>query len=116
MPQSLLLAPEPAMNKPAALLVLVLATRLAAQSVIAPASSASVRGPSGLNTLVRDSGQPRTYMLGINASELAAIPLGSQINGVSFRSYVGTGSPASWPTADVTWTNYDISVGPAIPT
>jgi hypothetical protein len=103
------------MTKPA-LLVLVLATKLAAQSVIVPASAAATRGPSGLNTLVRDSGQPRTYMLGINASELAGIPPGSLINGVSFRSYVGTASPASWPTADVTWTNYDISVGPAIPT
>jgi hypothetical protein len=104
------------MNHRAVLLVLCLAPTIAAQSVIVPASAANTRGPSGLNTLVRDAGQPRTYMLGINASELAGIPLGSLINGVSFRSYVGTGSLASWPTADVTWTNYDISVGPAIPT
>src|SRR5690606_34273828 len=56
-----------------------------------------------------------TYMLGIDASHLTGIPVGSIINGVSFRTNVSTSNPASWPAVDTTWTPYDVLIGPAIP-
>ena len=83
------------------LLVLsVLASSLAAQSVVVPNASATVGSGGGLNTLVRNAGNPRTYQQGINASELTGIPVGAVITGVSLRFAVltGTNSP-SWPAA-----------------
>lgn len=87
---------------------------LLAQSVVVPAANATTSGTSGLNTLTRNSGNPRTYMLGINASELAGIPVGDMIVGVSFRAYSGTAT--AWPATNVSWNDYEISVGPCVPT
>ncbi|MBN2492405.1 MAG: hypothetical protein JXQ29_16275, partial [Planctomycetes bacterium] len=57
-----------------------------AQSVVAPGAATTLAGSSGLNTLLRNSGNPRTYQLGIAASELSAIPRGAVIVGLSWRS------------------------------
>jgi hypothetical protein len=97
-----------------AALLCLCTTSVLAQSVVVPAASANTSGTSGLNTLTRNSGNPRTYMLGVNASELAGIPVGEMIVGVSFRAYSGTA--AAWPVADVSWSDYEVSVGPCIPT
>ena len=53
-------------------------------------------------------------MLGIPATELAGIPPGSVINGVSFRSSA-LSSPPPWPLADTTLSNCDLTVGYAAP-
>ena len=98
------------------LLATTLVSALCGQSVTVPAASETARGVSGLNTLTRGSANPRTYMLGINATQLAGIPSGSVIVGVSFRSNITTSNPATWPAADTTWSTYDVQVGPAIPT
>jgi hypothetical protein len=90
------------------------ASALFAQSVVVPNANATVAGTSGLNTIVRNSGAPRTYMMGINAAELAAIPVGDVIVGVSYRQYFGATTP--WPPTDAPWTDYEISVGACIPT
>ena len=74
------------------------------QSVVIPNALTNTAGGGGTNTLLRDQGQPRTYMLGIPASELMAIPLGSIINGLSFRSTpIGAVNPVTWPPVDTTW-------------
>src|SRR6188508_3321189 len=86
-----------------------------AQSVIVPAANATARGVSGLNTLTRGTANPRTYMLGIAAANLAAIPNGAVITGVSFRSSVTASNLASWPAADTNWADYEVTLGNAIP-
>lgn len=87
-----------------------------AQSVVVPAANEFVRGTSQLNTIIRNAANPRTFMQGINATELANIPLGSLINGVSLRFQVFASNAASWPPADIQWSDYQIFVGPANPT
>jgi hypothetical protein len=105
------------MSRLPALLAITVATLapLEAQSVVVPNANANTRGTSQLNTLVRNSGNPRTYMLGINATELTGIPLGATINGVSFRFQVFTSNSPSWPVNPITWTDYQVFAGPVIP-
>jgi hypothetical protein len=93
----------------------VFGSGLAAQSIVVPNANANSRGVGGFNTLVRDTGQPRTHMLGIPASELAGIPIGSVINGVSLRASVGAPNPPTWPPVDTTWSNYEVTIGYAAP-
>ena len=93
-----------------------LLTALTAQSVVVPNANATTLGTSQLNSIIRNVNNPRSYQYGINAGELTGVPIGSYITGVSLRFMVFATNPASWPPADITWTTYDISVGPAIPT
>lgn len=93
-----------------------LTAALLAQSVVVPNANANVGGGGGTNTLIRNANNPRTYQQGINASELTGIPVGSVITGVSLRFSISASNPASWPPADVSWTSYDIFMGPANPT
>ncbi len=88
---------------------------LAAQSVLVPASAANARGTTGLNTLTREQNNARTYQFGIAASQLAGIPAGSVINGMSFRMAVSSANPAVWPSADVSFADYEIRIGTALP-
>jgi hypothetical protein len=54
--------------------------------------------------------------MGIAAAQLAGIPAGSYINGVSFRSMVFASNPAVWPSpAPAIWTDYRVTLGDAIP-
>lgn len=98
------------------LLVLACAAPLSAQSVVVPNSSATVRNNAQLNSIIRNAANPRTYQYGINAAELAGVPVGSVITGVSLRFSVLATNTASWPPADISWTTYDIYAGPANPT
>jgi len=94
----------------------VLGCAMAAQSVVVPNANANTRGTSQLNSIIRNAANPRTYQYGINAAELAGMPVGSVITGVSLRFMVFGSNTASWPAADIPWTTYDIYAGPAIPT
>jgi hypothetical protein len=96
--------------------ITTIAVSSAAQSVVVPNANATTRGTSQLNTIIRNAGNPRTYQYGINAAELAGVPIGSTITGVSLRFSALTTNTISWPPADITWNNYDIWVGPANPT
>lgn len=89
---------------------------LVAQSVVVPSTGATASTGSVLNNMVREVNNPRTYMQGIPAAELAAIPVGAVITGISAR--IGhTASNATYPPAsgNASWSTYDISIGPAIP-
>lgn len=94
----------------------LLSGTLLAQSVVVPNANATTRGTAQLNSIIRNAANPRTYQYGVNAGELAGIPLGSVITGVSLRFSILASNPISWPAADITWNNYDILVGPANPT
>jgi len=82
-----------------------------AQSTIVPNANVSVKGSSGNNSLTRQFA--RTFQFGIAASQLKSIPPGATIVGVSFRSYVGTANPATWPPSDIAWKNYDVTLAEA---
>lgn len=99
----------------ASLAMLALTSTLLAQSVVVPAASENVATAGGLNTILRNSNAPRTYQYGVNAAGLTNLPIGNVITGVSVRFTTGSNSP-TWPPADITWSDYDIWVGPANPT
>ena len=79
------------------ILGLVLAGTLNAQSVVVPNSALSAPTGMWLNSLVRQL--PRTFQMGIAASELATVPIGSQIVGLSLRAGIHSTNPASWPAS-----------------
>src|SRR5262245_54098796 len=91
----------------------VLCGALPSQSVVVPNAFANVRGTTNLTAVVGGSASPRTYMLGIAAAELAAIPIGATITGISFRA-ARDGASTSWPPTDTTWRNYEVTIGSAI--
>ncbi|MBK9384931.1 MAG: hypothetical protein IPN34_08960 [Planctomycetes bacterium] len=95
------------------LAALLAAASAAAQSTVVPSSATSARGTSGLNSLLRDAGQPRTYMLGLAATQLQGFAAGDVITGISFRGYAGPANPASWPPVDASFASYEIRIGPA---
>lgn len=94
----------------------VLASAIAAQSVVVPNTSAATSVTTVLNNPLRNAGNPRTYMMGINAAQLAAIPPGSLITGVSMRAGLTTTNPAIWPSTDVTFNDYEVRIGDVLPT
>lgn len=64
---------------------LALLAPLSAQSVVVPASNANTRGTTQLNSIIRNAGNPRTYMLGTSVTELLTVPVGATLVGVSLR-------------------------------
>lgn len=109
------------MHKPALVPVARLAVALLAGLTLTSIARADVAVPnqyamtpgstSGLNTFIRDNGNPRTGQLLINANELTGI-VGSSINGITFRLW--TGATAAYPATTATWADYTISLGPGV--
>lgn len=97
-----------------ATLVAAAAATAPAQSTVCPNTYANTRGTGSSNTLLRDAGNPRTFMIGIAGSELGAISPGDTIQGFSVRAGF-TSNPAQWPPTDAVWNNYDVQLGPAVP-
>jgi len=65
---------------------------------------------TGLNTLIRDSGNARTAQLLIGAGQLGGLTAGNQITGFRLRLYNGiTGTYTG-----ATWNSYTINVGPGV--
>ncbi len=82
-----------------------------AQNVVAPNANAGASGTNGLNTLIRNAANPRTYQLRVPTSQLNAIPEGSLIDAITFRFDQTGANPATWPPAGgATWVNYDITL------
>lgn len=82
-------------------------------NVTAPNANDTVAGNGGLNTVVRDSGFPRTYQFQVAASELASIPPGASITGMQWRLQPSAANGTSWPASDVTWSTYDVTMAQA---
>lgn len=87
----------------------LLAVPSLAQFLVAPNAYEAQGGTSGLNTLVRDAPNARTYQAAINPSELAMIPNGGLITGITWRIRASA-SYTTWPATDANWANYDIQV------
>lgn len=82
-------------------------------SVVAPNAYTNTAAPggSGLNTIIRDSGNPRTAQLLINANQLTSL-IGLSINSLSFRLYAG--ATTAFPATSATWSDYTISLGQGV--
>jgi len=89
-----------------------IAATASGDTVVVPNAFAATPGTSGLNTLTRDLNNPRTYQMIIDDAQLAAIPVGSLITGVQWRSWTGNAA-GSWPAADYTYNDYDMFLAPA---
>lgn len=93
------------------ILVLAASVANAYYWVIPPAYETTNFG-DGLNTIVRNAGNPRTYQMIVAASQLTGITPADQILGITFRLY--NAAPSAWPSADVTWTDYDVYIGESV--
>ena len=80
-----------------------------AQSLIVPGSYPSLTPVATFTGPLANSG--RTYQLLINENQLTSL-VGTSITGLTFR--LAATASASWPAADVTYTNYDIKIGPGV--
>ncbi len=72
--------------------------------VISPANMATVNGTGGLNTVVRDAGNPRAYQIVFAASELTGV-VGQQLTAITWRSF---STQATFPTAALVYADYEI--------
>ncbi|MCC5785064.1 MAG: dockerin type I repeat-containing protein [Phycisphaerales bacterium] len=101
----------------ASLAVAGLAASASAQSfAVVPEARANERGTSGLNTLTRNDGFPRTYQQQFVEAELAAQGLmpGMTITGVTWRTSIVGSNPPTWPPAGgATWSDYQITLAEA---
>jgi hypothetical protein len=94
------------------LAVLACGASVAVADVVVPNAYAAVQAStSGLNTFIRDSGNPRTGQLLINASQLTGV-VGQQIAGITWRLW--SGGTVAYPAANATWADYTINVGPGV--
>jgi len=79
-------------------------------AVVAPAAYAATYGTGGLNTLLRNSGAPRTYQMQFTPAALGGLPVGAKITGLQFRLETNS---AAFPTNTVTWLNYEVTLAQA---
>jgi hypothetical protein len=82
------------------------AALLAQDTTVVPVQYLNSNAPAGLNSVLRDAPNARTYQCVYGASELVDIAPGSSITGITWRQY--SGGAAAWPTTDADWTQYDV--------
>ncbi|MEZ5965065.1 MAG: hypothetical protein R3F56_14620 [Planctomycetota bacterium] len=85
----------------------------AAPTTVVPNAYDSMRGGEASRTLV--TSLARTYMVGIAASQLSAIPVGAVVNGMSMRASVFRQNAEEWPAANHTFDACAIRLGRAKP-
>jgi hypothetical protein len=96
-----------------ALAASALAGSAAMADVVVPnAYTNTAASTSGLNTFIRDTGNPRTGQLLIAASQLGGVNVGDQISGLTFRLW--TGATVAFPGSNATWSDYTINVGQGV--
>jgi hypothetical protein len=80
-------------------------------SAVAPGAYTSTHGTTGLNTLLRNNGAPRTYQMQFSAAALAGLPIGARITELQFR--LDTNAVAAFPSNTVTWSDYQVTLAQA---
>ena len=80
-------------------------------AVVTPGTYTATSGTTGLNTLVRNNGAPRTYQMQFSPAALAGLPVGARITELRFRLY--TNAVAAFPTNTVTWSDYEVTLAQA---
>ena len=78
---------------------------------VAPVSYTATPGTTGLNTLLRNSGNPRTYQMQFSAAALAGLPVGAKITELRFR--LQNIPVAAFPTNNVNWSDYEVTLAQA---
>ncbi len=76
-----------------------------ADYLVVPAGYENNAGNTAFNSILRDL--PRTIQFVYAPEDLASLPNGAQINGITFRLYPLI---STWPFAPVSWANYDITL------
>lgn len=79
--------------------------------VVAPAAYTSVSGNGALNTLVRNTNNPRTYQMQFTSSALGGLPVGARITALGFRLYTNT--TVSFPGITTSWSQYQVTLAQA---
>jgi len=79
-------------------------------TAVAPASYIAAYGSGGLNTLLRNSGNPRTYQMQFSPAALGGLPVGAKITGLQFRLVTNS---VAFPTNTVTWSDYEVTLAQA---
>jgi len=96
----------------AAVLILVLTSPTQGQlTVVTPNAFAGTEANTGTGVPLQNSGSARTYQMQIGASQLATMPIGSSITGLSWRLNAGLG--ANFPPTAATWSPYEITLAQA---
>jgi|SRR5579862_84073 len=80
-------------------------------AVVAPVAYTSVSGDSGLNSLLRNTNNPRTYQVQFASNALGGLPVGAQITALGFRLFTNTS--VSFPATAVNWSDYEITLAQA---
>ena len=93
---------------------LVSAARVTAADIVCPNANTTVAGDAGLNTVFRNLS--RTHQILIAASELANLPNGTPITGLTFRAQPAQASAFPPTGITATFTDYTIEVATAATT
>lgn len=80
-------------------------------TVVAPSAYTTTSGPSGVNTLVRGTGAPRTYQMQFSTAVLGGLPVGANITELRFR--LDATAVAAFPINTVTWSDYEVTLAQA---
>jgi hypothetical protein len=81
-------------------------------TVVTPNAYTSVAGPSGVNTLVRGTNNPRTYQMQLSANVLGGLPVGAKITELRFRlDTIFSGFP--FPITNINWPDYQVTLAQA---
>src|SRR5262249_38619431 len=82
-------------------------------TVVSPNAYASPGGPTGLNTLVRGTNNPRTYQIQYSAASLGGLPVGQKITEFRLR-LDSTSRPVVFPTTNLNWPDYEVTLAQAV--
>jgi len=74
-------------------------------NLVVPVAYAFKYGTTALNTLLRNTGAPRTYQMQFSAAALAGLPVGAKITELRFR--LGD-NVSAFPINRVTWSDYQV--------
>jgi len=77
---------------------------------VAPGNYTATSGTTGLNTLLRNNGFPRTYQMQFSPAALGGLPVGTRITELRFRLITNA---VAFPTNTVTWSDYQVTLAQA---
>jgi hypothetical protein len=78
---------------------------------VAPDNFTATSGTTGVNTLLRNNGGPRTYQMQFSPVALGGLPVGAKITELRFR--LSTNMAAAFPANVITWSDYEVTLAQA---
>lgn len=83
-----------------------------ADEAVVPASLLSSPGNANTNTLLRESGNPRTLQIILGRQQLSGIAPGSILSSIAVR--IKSDGTGVWPASPLSFSNYSVSVATAV--